>query len=937
MIDDTAVSARVANGVAPDGLPSTPWHARSPEDVASLLKTGTQGLSDDEVLRRRASTGWNELEQTKPPGVLTLLLHQFTSPLIYILVAATVVTLLLGDYVDSAVIAAVLVLNAAIGFTQERKAEQAVHALMRLLSPNARVVRDGREQQVKSREIVPGDVVLLESGVRVPADMRLMSTTALMMDESLLTGESVPVRKRADAEVAEDAPVAERPTLAYAGSVVTSGRGRGYVVATATRTELGSIAEQVRAEGETETPLQQRMTRFAQTIGVAVALASLVAVGVGMLRGESLAAMFTFAVALAVAVVPEGLPVVFTITLALGVNRMARRNAIIRRLPAVETLGSTTVIGSDKTGTLTENRMTVLAIWAGGSVQPLDSPAAVDERRSPGPGLPETPHDRTLWCGVLTNEASIGGRHGEETITGDPTEGALLVSARAAGWDPDTLRARWALVADLPFEPERKYSASLRDGGEGTWVFVKGAPEQVVEMCAHADTAGGPVPIDEAGVHEAAQALASRGLRVLGMAYGRLDGGGPDDTLHHLSGLTFAGLQGLMDPPRPGVREAIASCRHAGIRVVMITGDHAHTAEAISRQLGLGDDAMAVVTGSELTALSDEALDARLGDVATYARVAPDQKLRIVRALRRSGEVVAVTGDGVNDAPALKAADIGIAMGRSGTDVAREASDMVLADDNFVSIVGAVEEGRIAFDNLRKVTFFLVSTGAAAVVMFLTALAVGWPIPMVAAQILWLNLVTNGLQDVALAFEPGEPDVLDRSPRARREGVMSALLWERTAVAGLVMAVGTLALFLWELERSDSLTRAQTVALTTMVLFQVFHVGNCRSDHTSVFRISPFSNPFLFAATAAAVLVHVAALHVPATQFVLRVEPLDLGTWLRLAAVALTIVAAIEAHKLARRPRPRPGGTTPRLEPARPVSPGAGDTRSRPLDPDRGV
>jgi calcium-translocating P-type ATPase len=890
------------SGTDADTHTPTPWHSLSPQQVEARLETSADGLTDEQVERRRAEHGPNALEEVPPTSPLVLLLHQFTSPLIYILVAAAVVTLLLGEYIDSAVIAVVLVLNAVIGFTQERKAEQSVRALTRLVSPHARVVRQGRGRTVESRDLVPGDVVLLESGARVPADLRLVAATALMVDESLFTGESVPAAKRADARVEESAPVADRPTMAFTGAVVTSGRGRGYVVATGLRTELGAIAALVRAEGETQTPLQQRMTRFAHTIGIAVAAAAVLAFAIGIWMGQSASNMFTVAVALAVAVIPEGLPVVFTITLAIGVNRMAKRNAIIRRLPAVETLGSTTVIGSDKTGTLTENRMTVLQIWAGGSVYRVEADTVPPAPRAPASTLPSDPVDQTLLCGALTNEAGVD----EDTFHGDPTEAALLVSARLQGWDPEALRGAWPIAADLPFESERKYSATVRDVGGDAWLFVKGAPERVLAMCRHVLGPQGPADLDEPAVHAAAREMGSAGLRVLGMACRRVTAPVTPDLLDAPSDLVFTGLQGLMDPPRQGVREAIGACQRAGIRVVMITGDHAHTADAIGRQLGLQEHGGGVVAGPELSAMSDDALTRRLDEVAIYARVAPEQKLRVVHAFQARGEVVAVTGDGVNDAPALKAADIGVAMGRGGTDVAREASDMVLADDNFVSIIGAVEEGRIAFDNLRKVTFFLLSTGAAAVVMFLTALAAGWPVPMVAAQILWLNLVTNGLQDVALAFEPGEPDVLDQPPRDRAEGVMSRLLWERTAVAGVVMAAGTLGMFVWELDRSESLVRAQTVALTTMVVFQMFQVGNCRSEHRSIFSKSPFSNRFLLAATGAALAIHIAALHLAATQFVLRVEPLDLDTWMRLTAVAATIVVAMELHKRVRRTKFRP-------------------------------
>jgi Ca2+-transporting ATPase len=777
---------------------------------------------------------------------------------------------------------------------------------MRLMAPKARVVREGREWEVESRELVVGDVVLLESGARVPADLRLFSTTALRIDESLLTGESLPVTKTTAPLDAPSRPLADRTNMAYMAAVVASGRGRGYVVATATATAVGAIAESIRGEGEPETPLQQRMARFAQLVGVIVAGSAVLAFAIGLWRGETPAQMFTVAVALAVASVPEGLPVVFTITLALGVRRMAKRHAIVRRLPAVETLGSTTVIGSDKTGTLTENRMTVREVWAGGEIVVLDGDGMSPATTRQDTGRLTSPLELTLAAGVLTNEAELYRQDGSVETQGDPTEAALLVSALQSGFEPERLRGEYTAIEELPFEPERQYSASVRRKGDEHLLFAKGAPERLLSMSSRWATADGIRTLDREVVLRAAAEMASRGLRVLGMAYCRLSGPPRGGVVPPPEELVFLGLQGMMDPPRAGVLEAIRGCQEAGIRVIMITGDHAATALSIGRQLGIAAHDTPTLTGNELEQLTDSALHERVKHVSIYARVAPEHKLRVVQALRHVGEVVAVTGDGVNDAPALKAADIGIAMGKSGTDVAREAADMVLADDNFVSIKAAVEEGRITFDNLRKVTFFLVSTGVAAIIMILTALSAGWPLPMVAAQLLWLNLVTNGLQDVALAFEPGEPDVLQRSPRPRGEGVMSRLLWERTLVAGLVMAVGTLALFRWELDQTGSLARSQTVALTAMVLFQMFHVGNCRSEHRSAFTKSPLSNPFLFVATAAALLIHVGALYFPPTQVILRVEPIEAAAWIRIVAVAATIVVAVEIHKLLRSAR-RPG------------------------------
>jgi calcium-translocating P-type ATPase len=847
------------------------FHSLTREEAERELGTGPGGLSGGEVARRRDLHGPNVLAEAEPTTRWQLLLHQFKSPLIYILLAATAVTLAIGEYIDAAVIFAVVALNASIGFFQERKAENAVRALMGLVSPRAHVVRDRVDQEVESRDLVPGDLVLLESGQRVPADLRLVTTTELNIDESLLTGESVPVSKRAN-PLPRETQLADRVNMAFAGSIVTSGRGQGYVVATGDQTELGKIATQVQTVAEQPTPLQQRMTQFAKIVGLAVAASAVATILIGVVLGESPADMFLVGVALAVSAVPEGLPVVFTITLAVGVNRMARRNAIIRRLPAVETLGSVTVIGSDKTGTLTENRMTVQELWTPrGSVRVSgEAPISEDVRL-------------VLLAGILPNEASLVEVDGEEIVSGDPTEVALLVAARRLGMEPREERAKWEVVREIPFESERRYAASVRRNGGRPLIFVKGAPGEVLAMCAGA-------PADD--VRHQAGELAGRGLRVLAMAYGE-----PPAVDAEPSGLTFLGLQGMLDPPRSGVLEAIAGCHRSGIRVVMVTGDHAGTARAIAGEIGIAGADDEVLTGADLDELNDEELVGKAGKVAVYARVSPTHKLRVVQALQKTGGVVAMTGDGVNDAPALKAADVGVAMGKGGTDVAREAADMVLADDNFVSIYEAVRQGRVTFDNLRKVTFFLISSGAAEVAAIVVAVAAGWPLPMLPAQILWLNLVTNGVQDVALAFEPAEPAIADRPPRPRREGIVSRLLWRRTVLVGLVMAAGTLGLFHWVLASGGTIDLARTVALTTMVLYQGLHAGNARSEHQSVFRMSPFSNRFLLLAVLGSVGLHIAALYVPFTQFVLRVEPIPLMMWVPIVGVALTVIVAVEIDK----------------------------------------
>jgi magnesium-transporting ATPase (P-type) len=881
------------------------WALRANEALG-LLHADPDGLTEREAAKRLDKHGPNELEVVKGPAALGLLLHQFRSPLIYILLVAGAVAVVLEELVDAAVIAAVLVFNATLGFSQEYKAERSMEALRRLAQARARVLREGRERELDARLLVPGDVILVEAGARVPADSRILHSVALEVDESLLTGESTTVPKSAEAAAAS-AQLGDRTNMLFTGTVVTRGHCRALVVETGPRTELGKIAESVQEIGEQETPLQRQMARFAHVIGLAILLASALGLAVGVLLGEDPNELFLAVVALAVAAIPEGLPIVLTVVLAIGVRRMAARNAIVRRLPAVETLGSCTAIGSDKTGTLTENRMTVEEIHAGserytvvgggytvaGGIRTADGAVARVAERSP------------LWwalvTGALCNEASAVPGGDDFEVAGDPTEIALLVSAAKAGLFKDELEERYVRIAEIPFDAETRLAVTFNRVDDGVVAFIKGAPEEVLALCR--DAAG--AELDRDTFQAESERLAGKGLRVLALARRTLPG--PEDA-HTLAaegvveGLTFLGLQAMLDPPRTEAVAAVRACREAGIRVLMITGDHARTAQAIAATVGI-EPADDVVTGRRLDRLSDEELREVVARVSVFARVSPEHKLRIVRALQARGETVAVTGDGVNDAPALKAADIGAAMGRSGTDVAKEAAEIVVVDDNFASIAAAVREGRVAFDNVRKTTFFLISSGAAAIIAVLASIFLRFTLPFLPTQLLWINLVTNGVQDVALAFEPGEKNVLHRPPRPRTEGVISGLLWERTALAGGVMAAGTLALFLHELDASGDVDRARTVAVTTMVLFQAFHVGNCRSEHRSAFAKSPFSNRFLFVGTALALGLQILALHLPATQYVFGFEPLDARTWLAMVVVASSVVAAVEAHKLARRPR----------------------------------
>jgi len=878
-----------------------PW-ARTPEAVLRELLSEPSGLLGCEVERRLRLCGRNELEQEAVVRPLAVLLRQFRSPLIYILMIAAVVTIALDEYVDAAVIATVLVFNAVVGFFQEYRAERSLEALRRLARAQARVLRDGREREVDASELVPGDVVLIEAGAKVPADCRILHQTAFEADESLLTGESVTVAKTSD-PVEADAQVADRRNMAFMGTVATRGHARAVVSATGGSTELGRVAGAVQRIALSETPLQRRIGRFTRLVGAWALASSVLGFALGAIHGEERSELFRAMVALAVAALPEGLPIVLTITLAISVNRMARRGAIIRRLPAVETLGSCSIIGSDKTGTLTQNRMTVERIFAGGERFELagsgyEPRGEILLNGRPASVAEGSPLELTLRAAALANEASLAEHDGEPDVTGDPTEIALLVSAAKAGMFRDELEDRFPRIADIPFDSERRYAATFNHHDGGTFAFVKGAPEQVLDMCS---AAAGLERLERERILDEAQVMAGQGLRVLAMAYSDLEAlpPGVDVVREHPSDLTFLGLQGMMDPPREEAREAVARCRRAGIRTVMITGDHAATALAIAKQLGIAGTDDRVVTGRELDACDDGEIERLVDEVSVYARVSPEHKLRLVQALQRRGNVVAVTGDGVNDAPALKQADIGAAMGRAGTDVAKESADMVITDDNFATIFAAVEEGRVAFDNVRKTTFFLISGNVAAVLVVLVSLAAGLTLPFIAVQLLWLNLVTNGVQDIALAFEPGEKHLIDRPPRPRREGIISPVLWERTVIAALVMAAGTLLMFHLQLN-SAGVDEARSVALTTMVIFQALHVGNSRSETLSAFVKSPLSNRFLFVGTLGAVAIHAAALYLPFTQFALSLEPISLRAWLEILAVSITVIAAVELHKLAR-------------------------------------
>ncbi|WP_403025163.1 cation-translocating P-type ATPase [Salinibacterium sp. GXW1014] len=866
------------------------WHTQAEAAVFDATRSAPAGLTNAEARARLDEHGFNELAFTAATPWWRVLARQFASPIIGILAVAALITLLQRHWVDAIAILLVLAINAALGFTQERKAEKDVRALQSMTTSNCRVLRDGHETVIDTKEVVPGDVVLLESGERVPADLRIVVANALQIDESMLTGESYTVAKNSGVAPA-DTPRQDAANLAYAGTFVSSGRGRGIAIETGTRTTLGRINELVQRPS-TVTPLQELTHTLERRIGLIV-LAGVVFVFIaGLVLGNDLSTMFRTAVGLAVATIPESLPIVLTVAMSFGVSRMARRNAIIRTLPSVETLGSTNVIGSDKTGTLTQNRLTVERVWTVAGEVDLTAPGA----HTGNPGALAT---EVLRVGALTNEATPSSDTDGE-YTGDAVDAAMARIAVLCAAVTEQERSN-PPVAHQPYEPELRCSQTVHLDAEGRRIlYVKGSPETVLDASIAMATPGGSAPIDRELVHAANEQLGREGLRVIATGSRVLGADEQVATLDAPSGLTFVGLEGLTDPPREGVADSIEACRRAGLKVMMITGDHPVTAMAIAQRLGM-DTRKAALTGVEMGTLDDDLLTARLRQTSVAARVSPQDKLRIVECLMRDGNVVAVTGDGVNDAPALKAASIGVAMGRSGTDVAREASDVVLTDDNFVTIVSAVKEGRVTFSAIRKATYFLLSTGAAALVAVALSVFAGTPLLFLPVQLLWVNVVTNGVQDIALAYEPGEGDELNRPPRDPREGLLSRTLWFRAGITGLWMALWVLLAFIVALRLDYDLDRARSLALTMFVMFNFFQVFSSRAEYKSVFQLKLLNNKPLFFTSLGALAVHWGAMTWPVSAGILGVTALGPLEWLVCIAAGSTVLVIVEAEKAVRR------------------------------------
>ncbi len=920
--------SRLTLGEAGSRSPARSWHAVEAEQSLEILGASAGGLDEGEAGERLRSHGPNAIAVARPDGPLQLLWRQLNSPLLFVLLGSGAIALLLGKVTDGAVVLGVVVLNALIGFIQEYRALEAITALGQMTPDVATVRRSGRAGQVPAAEVVPGDVVLIQSGDRVPADIRLLSVKNLQVDESALTGEAVPAAKQVKA-VPEDAGLGDRSCMSYGGTMVTFGTGVGVAVATGPDTELGRISALLRQTEALTTPLTRSMAKVSLWLTVVILAVTAFLLGIGWARGYAMADATVAAISLAVAAIPEGLPAIITIALAIGVRRMARRRVIIRSLPAVETLGSTTVICSDKTGTLTRNEMTVKALWTPGGSYQLSGAGYEPVGRLENEEGEVVPPPRDVLelvrAGALCNDSALRRSAAERWVAeGDPTEVALTVAARKLGLTEEQLHAEWPRIDSVPFESERQMMGTLHRGPDGSQlILLKGAPEVVFAACGlHA---GGALA-SAAGLQAALETLAASGLRVLAMASKvaeqPIEELGPE---HLQDGFRLLGLQGMSDPPRPEAIAAVDECKRAGIRVKMITGDHAATASAIGRQLGL-DAGGGVVTGAQLSRMSDDELLQTATSADVFARVSPEHKLRLVSALQQKGNVVAMTGDGVNDAPALKRADIGVAMGITGTAVSRQASDMVLTDDNFASIVSAVEEGRRVFDNLTKSLVFVLPTNLGEALIILAAvmffpISGGQPtMPILPVQILWVNLVATVALALPLAFEAMEPNVMRRPPRAPGAPILDSFVLGRTAYVAGLMAAGAIGLFLVELDLgldsglslAAATREAQTAAVTSIVAFQVFYLLSCRSLKRSILSIGLFSNPLVFVGVGTILLLQLGFVYLPFMQHLFGSAPLGPGAWLRAFLVGALVVPVVAIEKQLRRRAERSGHVGPK-------------------------
>lgn len=875
------------------------WHQKSIEDSFAQLHSSSKGLSPEEAVKRLGEYGANELKEKKQKTPFMMFLGQFRDFMILVLIAAAVISGFIGELSDTIAIIVIIGLNAVIGFIQEYRAEKAIAALRKMAAPSATVIRIGMPVTIAASEIVPGDVVSLEAGGVVPADLRLLESAQLKVDEAALTGESVPVEKHTGALHDEHLQIGDRKNMAYKGTFVTYGRGVGIVVATGMNTELGKIAAMLQEEEEVKTPLQKRLARFGRKLAIAVLAICAIVFGIGVIRGEQPMLMLLTAISLAVAAIPEALPAVITISLALGAKKLVKQNALIRKLPAVETLGSVTYICSDKTGTLTLNRMTVEEIYVDGKilgVRELGSGIG-EERQSPNPD----PRSLLFIALALSNDSQTDS---SGNVIGDPTEIALYNIARDAGFLKKALEEKFPRIAEIPFDSDRKCMTTIHRLSDGGYLsFTKGAMEALIDDSGDILSSRGVRALDEEEIHRVNEKMSSEGLRVLGIGMRKWDSLPASMSPENVeSGVTLLGLVGMLDPPREEAKEAVSLCRMAGIRPVMITGDHPLTARTIAKRLGIiEDDSKAIITGRELERLPLEEFEEKVEHVSVYARVAPEQKLKIVKALQDKGQFVAMTGDGVNDAPALKRADIGVAMGITGTDVSKEAAHMILLDDNFATIVKAVREGRKIYDNIRKFIKYLLTTNSGEIWTLFLAPLVGLPIPLLPIHILWINLVTDGLPALALSTEPGESDVMKRPPRHPQESIFAHGLGLHAIWVGLLMAGVVLFVQAWSIKTGHA--HWQTMVFTVLCLTQLGHVLAIRSEKESLFRMGLFSNKYLLGAVLLTFVLQMVTIYVPALNPVFRTEPLTTGELVITLVLSSVVFFAVECEKLIRRVR----------------------------------
>ncbi|MDP3639124.1 MAG: cation-transporting P-type ATPase [Azonexus sp.] len=885
--------------------PTTLWHQQSVEDALAAQKSEANGLSAAEASQRLLEHGANRLTPPRKRGPLLRLLLQFHNVLIYVLLGSAVVTATLGHAVDTAVILGVVLINALIGFIQEGKAEKSLDAIRKMLSLHAVVLREGRRQEIVAEDLVPGDIVLLASGDKVPADLRLIATRSLRIEEAALTGESEPVEKSNNA-VAAEAPIGDRSGMAYSGTLVVFGQGRGVVVATGDRSEIGRIGRLLAEVENVETPLLKQMAVFGRWLTVGILLLALLALAFGMLvHGLPADEMFLAAVGLAVSAIHEGLPAIMTITLAIGVQRMAGRNAIIRRMPAVETLGAVTVICSDKTGTLTRNEMTVQrvvladhTITVSGVGYAPHGGFAIDEQELDGAALPALA--ALARVALLCNDATLREQEGAWHLQGDPTEGALLTLAHKAGLEPNFELESLPRIDVIPFESEHRFMATLHHDHAGhAFAFIKGAPEAVIARCNRQRQGGEDVALDSAFWLAQIELLASDGYRVLALASAPMEKGRREiDFADVEGGLTLLALAGIMDPPREEAIRAVAACHAAGISVKMITGDHAITAAAIARSMGIGSNGKAL-TGAEVEALDADALRQVVREVDVFARASPEHKLRLVEAMQANGDVVAMTGDGVNDAPALKRADVGIAMGEKGTEAAKEAAEMVLADDNFASIAAAVEEGRTVYDNLRKAVVYVLPTSTGQAAMVLIAVLFGLTLPITPVQILWVNMVTAVTLSLVIAFERPEPGLMARPPRDPGEPLVNGFMLWRIGFVTVLLVATSFGIYLWEISRGLELATARTAAVNTLVFGQIFYLFNCRRLTGSILsREGFFGNPYALQAIAVLLALQALFTYLPLAQTLFGTAALDLAAWLRIVLAGGLLLIVVEVEKI---------------------------------------